>query len=98
MIVDTGATNTKITPSVARDLGISGSLLRSSTARVADGRVIRVGMASAIVEYGPWKARVPVQIMQGGELLLGITTLNALGLKVDPVAKTLEPSHGPRTG
>jgi len=94
MIVDTGATNTNISPSLARDLGISGG--RSSTTRVADGRRLLTSTALALIEYGPRRAQVPVQIGPVAEPLLGITTLKGLGLTVDPVAKTLKPSREPQ--
>ena len=91
MLVDTGATDTNIPPSLARDLGISSGF-GFRMVKLADGTGMKVGRSNAIIEYGPRKARVPVEIGPVAEPLLGITTLKALGLKVDPVARKLEPS------
>jgi predicted aspartyl protease len=96
MVVDTGAGNTSISPSLARDLGISGRFGRFSSVKFADGRVSSSRLVRVVVEYGPWKAQVPVSISPVFEPLLGITTLKALGLRVDPVAQRLEPSHTPK--
>lgn len=91
MIVDTGATDTSISASLASELGIS-AVLGSGRATLADGSIMKVGRGKAIIEYGTWKARVIVDISPVSEPLLGITTLKALGLKVDPVGNRLEPS------
>jgi predicted aspartyl protease len=96
MVVDTGATNTNISPSLARDLGISGRFGRFSRIKFADGTVRKSSLAKAVVEYGPSKAQVTIQIAPVFEPLLGFTTLEALGLRVDPAAKRLESSHTPR--
>ena len=96
MIVDTGATDTNISPSLARDLGISSGL-GSAKVILADGSVRRSGRGKAIIEYGPSKARVTVSITPVAEPLLGKSTLEALGLRVDPVAKRLEPSRPRQT-
>jgi predicted aspartyl protease len=95
MIVDTGATYTSISPSLARDLGISGRFGRTVKIKIADGSLRKSSLANAVVQYGRWKARVTVCILPsapGAELLLGFTTLKALGLKIDPAAQRLESS------
>ena len=89
MLVDTGALYTKISPSLARRLGIVPNEIIK--VKLADGSVREVGLADARVEYGSSKRAIPVLVGPGDELLLGVTTLETLRLKVNPVTCTLEP-------
>jgi predicted aspartyl protease len=89
MLVDTGALYTKISPSLARHLGIIPNEVIK--VKLADGSVKDAGLADARVEYGPSKRAIPVLVGPGDELLLGVTTLETLRLKVNPVTNSLEP-------
>jgi len=44
-----------------------------------------------VIEFGPSKRAVTVLVGPGDAPLLGVTTLEALRLKVNPVDGTLEP-------
>ncbi len=89
MLVDTGALYTKISPSLARRLGIvPNEVIR---VKLADGSVKEAGLADARVEYGSSRRAIPVMVGPGDELLLGVTTLETLRLKVNPVTCSLEP-------
>lgn len=89
MLVDTGALYTKLSPSVARDLGITpNELIKVS---LADGTKRDAGLADAVIEYGPSKRAVTVLVGPGDAPLMGVTTLEALRLKVNPVDGALEP-------
>lgn len=89
MLVDTGATFTKIPESFARELGIvPDEIIR---VKLADGTLRDAGLAEARIEYGTSKKTVPVLIGPGEESLLGMTTLEILRLKVNPVTGELEP-------
>jgi len=90
MIVDTGATYTKLSPSLARELGITPRGAIETT--LADGRKSKAGLTNAVVECYHSKKRVPVIIQEGDILLLGATTLKALRLRVNPVDGKLEPT------
>lgn len=89
MLVDTGAIYTKIDGSLARDLGIVPNEVVH--VKLADGSVRDASLADATVEYGASKRAITVLIGPGEELLLGVTTLEALRLKVNPVTGKLEP-------
>jgi len=89
IMVDTGASFTQLSPSLARDLGISPT--GATSVVLADGRKSRAGIAKAVIEYKHSKQRVQV-VIQDGPLLLGITSLKALHLRVNAVDGTLEPT------
>jgi predicted aspartyl protease len=89
MLVDTGALYTKISPSLARRLGVVPNEVIK--VKLADGSIKEAGLADARVEYGTSKGAIPVLVGPGDELLLGVTTLETLRLKVNPVTCTLEP-------
>jgi predicted aspartyl protease len=92
MIADTGATLTTISESVARSAGIlpTGSV----TVRLADGTRKMVAIAQAEVEIRGDRAPVRLLIGSGDQVpLLGLTSLETLGLKVNPVERSLEPSE-----
>ena len=89
MLVDTGALYTKVSPALARRLGIVPNEVVK--VELADGSVKDAGLADARVEYGPSTRAIPVLVGPGDEPLLGVTALEALRLKVNPVTKTLEP-------
>ena len=88
MLVDTGALYTKVSPTLARRLGIvPNEMVR---VKLADGSVREAGLADAKVEYGASRRAVPVLVGPGDDLLLGVTSLEALRLKVNPVTNSLE--------
>ena len=82
-VVDTGATNTVIDEDLARELGI---------VVLADGSVDKVGVGSAQIEIQGVTRIVPVYIYK--ETLVGLTTLEAAGLRVNPVSEMLEKVRG----
>ena len=88
MLVDTGALYTKISPALARELGITPNEVIK--VRLADGTAREASLADAVIECGPSKRAVTVLVGPGDDPLLGVTTLEALRLKVNPVDGTLE--------
>jgi clan AA aspartic protease len=92
MVADTGATLTTIPQHVARKTGLASR--GSVSVRLADGTKRTVAIAQAEVEIRG--DRAPVRILIGSDdqvPLLGLTSLETLGLKVNPVERTLEPSE-----
>ena len=88
-VADTGATFTKISQAVAAKLGIETKY--ETQVELADGRVVTRCLALAEVEIEG--VRRPVLVAIGGDdetPLLGYTTLEALGFKVNPVTRKLE--------
>jgi predicted aspartyl protease len=89
MLVDTGALYTKISPTLARKLGIVPD--ETIKVKLADGSMREAGPADARIEYGSSKRAIPVLVGPGDDLSLGVTALEALRLKVNPVDNSLEP-------
>ena len=90
MLVDTGAIYTKISTSLAREISVVPD--EAVKMRLADGSVCDAGVGEARVEYGHKAIRtVPVLVGPGDQLLLGVTTLEILRLKVNPIDGKLEP-------
>ena len=89
-VVDTGATNTVIDEGLAGELGIIAT--RADEVVLADGSVDKVGVGSAEVQIQGIKQVVPVYVYRRN--LIGLTTLDATGLRVDPVTQTLGEGSG----
>ncbi len=92
MLVDTGATFSVIPPRLARALGIRRPR-RSVRVRLADGKRVRLGADLAIVKINGREAPTTVLVGDVDEPILGVETLEALGLVVDPGRKRLSPSR-----
>ena len=89
-VVDTGATNTVISMELANELGIVTT--RGDEVVLAGGSVDKVGVGSAQVEIEGITQVVPVYIYK--ETLIGLTTLEAAGLRVNPITQSLEKVPG----
>jgi len=87
-LVDTGSRYTVIPPRLARDLGIASTV--PTRAVVADNRVVEMGTAMAYLKLMDRDGAVPVGILGVPVPLLGVTALEILGLKVDPIKGILE--------
>ena len=91
MLADTGSTLTKIDESTARKLGIVPT--DTAVVELADGTDRKRGLAEAKLEIMGNKATVAILIGPDGEVpLLGLTTLETLRLKVNPIKRRLEPA------
>ncbi len=88
-LVDTGATFTKIPRSVADQVGLE--VKYETSVELGDGTIITRQLALAEVEVEEVRMPVLVAISDGTETpLLGLTTLEILGFKVNPVTRPLE--------
>jgi len=88
-LVDTGATFTKISSSVARKVGFKRR--RQVEVVLANGEKVSRELGNLEVEIASQKDIVPVTVGEDGEPdLVGYTTLEILGFKVDPVTRKLE--------
>lgn len=89
-LVDTGATFTKILSSLGERLGLE--VVREVEVELADGRVTVRQVALANAEMAGVRSPILVTLAEDADLpLIGVTTLEILGFKVDPVAERLEP-------
>lgn len=91
--VDTGATFTKVPESVAVQLGLETRY--ETEVELSDGNIIKRRLALAEVEIESVRRPVLVAIGKKSErVLLGYTTLEILGFKVNPVTGRLEKTVG----
>lgn len=88
MFVDTGATYSVLPPEVADDIGV-GRLGRTFRVSLANGAPIDMDVGVAL--FGVLGREAPATVLIGPveEPILGVETLEALGLTVDPSAGTL---------
>lgn len=90
ILVDSWAIFTKISVSLARDIGVVPD--EAVRMKLADGTAREAGVGEAKIEYGDLARRtIPVLVGPDDDLLLGVTTLDILRLKVNPVDGKLEP-------
>jgi len=88
-LVDSGATFTKVPKEVADSLGLKAQY--ETEVELADGCRIKRGLAGAEVELEGVRRPVLVAIGEEGErALIGYTTLELLGFKVNPLTGQLE--------
>ncbi|MDP3768335.1 MAG: retroviral-like aspartic protease family protein [Dehalococcoidia bacterium] len=92
MLVDTGATFSVIPDRLARAVGIK-RLARSVAVRLADGRRVRLDAGVAIFRIDGREAPATILVGEVAEPVLGVETLEALGLTVDPRRRRLTPSR-----
>jgi len=93
MLVDTGATFSVIPETLARAVGVR-PLRRSVPIRLADGRRVRLAPCTAIFRIGAREAPATILVGDVVEPILGVETLEALGLTVDSRRGRLTPSRG----
>ncbi len=89
LLVDTGATFTKIPRSIGEEIGLEAQY--TTKVELSDGRLVDRKLALAELEIEGIKRPVLVALSEDGEkALLGYTTLEVLGFKVNPVTRRLE--------
>ena len=89
-LVDTGTTFTKISQALGQRLGLE--VVREVEVELADGRVTVRQLALANAEMKGVRSPILVTLAEEADMpLIGVTTLETLGFKVDPVAERLEP-------
>ena len=89
-LVDTGATYTSLPASVLDDLGIEREQVRRF--RLADSRVVEYPMGETRLRVEGRELTAPVIFApENATPLVGMTTLEILGLGVDPIEEKLVP-------
>ena len=92
LLVDTGATFTLIPGALFKEIGVEADA--KFRLRTADGRFIERDGGTVWVEVEGKGYKVPVVVGEGEDVpVLGITTLEILGLEVDPITKKLKPTE-----
>jgi clan AA aspartic protease len=88
LIVDSGAVYTIVPGPLLREIGIEPD--RVQRFELADGRVVTREVGSAVYELRKLRAAAPVIFGKRTDVsLLGVVTLEALGLTIDPLRRKL---------
>ncbi len=90
MLADTGSSHTMIPKDLADRVGIES--IGVVVVELADGTDKRLDLGRAELQIGNDIERVRVFLGGTDESLLGLSTLETFGLKVNPVAHRLEPA------
>ncbi len=91
LLVDAGAMISFVPRDILEKLGIPKQSRRAF--RLASGQLIERDVGGAIFGWNGYTSVAPVVFGEpGDESLLGVTALEAMGLEVDPVSKTLKPT------
>ncbi|MBM4162662.1 MAG: aspartyl protease [Ignavibacteria bacterium] len=89
-LVDSGATYTLLGQDHWKLIELTPQRVMDFT--LADGTVIKRGVSECLLTLSQGKAHTPVILgEEDDESLLGMVTLEILGLKLDPFRRTLEP-------
>jgi clan AA aspartic protease len=92
MFVDTGATRTVIPHKLASEIGSLASGMKAKV-KYADGDTREVDTANVIIKVLDRETPELILLDDVEEPILGVYTLEALGLKVDPKEGKIEPSR-----
>lgn len=89
-LVDSGASYSLLPPLVWKALGLSP--FREVTATLADGTKLKRSVSECKIRINSVQGTTPVLLgEEGDEALLGVITLENLGLILDPYKRTLQP-------
>lgn len=89
-LVDSGATYTLLPHEVWKKLGLSPN--RSVTFTLADGTKLERRVSECYIKLPQGEGHTPVILGEpGDEALLGVVTLEILGLVLNPFNRTLQP-------
>ena len=91
-LVDSGASYTALPYDVVKQLALKPSFEERFS--LADGTEIKRKIGNAMVEYQGREVATPVILGQRGDnALLGVLTLEGLGLVLDPLKRELRQAH-----
>jgi clan AA aspartic protease len=90
-LADTGAYYTTIPPKLAEELNIKPMAKTKLT--LADKRVVEAGISLAYIKILDREGVFSIAILDVPEPLLGVSTLEGLGIKVDPTTGKFEYSR-----
>jgi len=91
-LVDSGATYSLLPKVIWEAIGLESKRKLSFT--LADGTTIERSVSEAFVTFSQGEAHTPVILgEEGDEALLGVVTLEILGLVLNPFNRTLHPMH-----
>ena len=88
-LVDSGAVYSVVPQSALKGLGIKPTSTQEFI--LANGEIIKRSIGNAYFEYQGKTRAAPVVFGDEGVFLLGATTLEALGMILDPIRRELRP-------
>jgi predicted aspartyl protease len=88
-LVDSGAVYSVVPQSILKKLGIKPTSFEEFI--LANGEVVRKPVGNAYFRYGGKIRAAPVVFGEEGVFLLGATTIEALGMILDPIRRELKP-------
>ena len=88
-LVDSGAVYSVVSLSILKKLGIKPTSFEEFI--LANGEVVRKPVGNAYFEYGDKICAAPVVFGEEDVFLLGTTTIEALGMILDPIRRELRP-------
>jgi len=89
LLVDTGATFTKIPSTIAEEIGVECRY--ETEVELSDGSIRKRKLGMAEVQIEGIKRQVPVTVGEEGERpFIGYTALEILGFRVNPVTRKLK--------
>jgi clan AA aspartic protease len=89
-LVDSGANYTLLPLAVWKQIGLTPR--RTVQCQLADGTILERGVSECEIHLPQGQAHTPVFLGEGGDqALLGVVTLENLGLVLNPFSRTLQP-------
>lgn len=95
VVIDTGATYTSLPKELIDEVGALSVPGDKIKLELADGQVIKADSYALTLRIGKRKAPAIVVTFHGATPAIGVQTLEALGLKVNPVTEELEETRAP---
>ena len=89
IVVDSGATFTMLPEDILEAIG-SAKLPGKVSLELGDGRVIEADSYAALLRIGDRQGPIIVATFKGAQPVVGVQSLESLGLKVNPVTGELE--------
>lgn len=90
-LVDSGAHYTVLPTQMVKKLNLKPAYTQEFV--LADGKVVKRPISSAVVAFGKRELSIPVVLGQANDSsLLGVTTLESFGLMLDPFKRIIYPS------
>ena len=88
-LVDSGAVYSVVPQGILKKLGIKATSFEEFI--LANGEIVRKPIGNAYFEYAEKIRVAPVVFGDEGVFLLGTTTIEALGMILDPIRRELKP-------
>lgn len=92
VLIDTGATYTILPEGILNNAGAI-KLAYKSRLELGDGRHVEADFYTSIIKIDDREAPVAIATFEDAKPLIGVLTLESLGLKVDPTTGKLEPTR-----